>query len=220
MHHQVIHQPALLDSALLSMRLTRQVLRQAVRHGTRVMDEVQPEDPPMFGGVLMWAHTVRALRRELVPMGWLACDRHQYARTISPDGRCAIVVAGGDNATGCAFRTPNVRTRKGPATQRAVTENREQLTLPLANPGLPRLCMPWAHVADCLTWILLVRRSGNLAYSELSLPAQTLDSGRVAHWSRRLVLEPIQLTGDPVAGAGARRATSHPANDSLYARSA
>lgn len=171
--------------------LTEELLRLSVEAGLSARNTCTKNDPPVLAGVLMWGRTMRAVRENLAPAGWVGNDDGNYSVTLSADGRMAIGVATGDEGTGVIAHMPRTKYPKGPATHAAVARN-VQLDLFLPVPDRKP-----ADVVGPVTWLLLIACAGDEVRAELSCPAGIGDDGRVEAWRERIVLTPVKL-GSPV----------------------
>lgn len=183
------------ENRLAQLGLTQAMLLRAVWQGQLAFASCTPNHPPLVRGVWAWGETVRGLREELIPHGWERTDQNNYSLVISPDGSVAIAVATGDESTGLAFGTPCTKSKKGPNTASAVTENQEQLLLQF--PDLEPEAIDSMVGDSTLTYILLIHRNQDKVRSELSLPTSLGPDGRVNSWSERILLEDIDLNGAP-----------------------
>jgi hypothetical protein len=125
--------------------------------------------------------------------GWGWDNADQQPRTFSQDGRIAVVVSTGDDATGKAHLVPSTKNPKGDATARKVASNQAQLDFP----DLP--ADDATGVARAITWLLLIHVSRDEVQSELSLPEVLSSSGVVTSWAERIILPPIDRSG-PTTG--------------------
>jgi hypothetical protein len=177
--------------ALAELDLSFETLRDAMCAGEAARDACTANDPPWAAGFDAWARTVRALREKLIPQGWTRNDEGHFSSVVSPDGRTAIVVATGDEATGISGSTPKTKYPRGPATVAAIDSNRAQLKL--FEPNEP---IPVKTETAAKTWMLVRRRDGDVLLSELSLPIKINEADLVEGWATRLVLEPITIASD------------------------
>jgi hypothetical protein len=184
-----------LDS-LASLGLTEVVLQNAAMQGYFARANCTLHHPPTFHGVAAWGETVRSLRDCLAPMGWKYCDKRNYSRSISPDGNIAIVVAAGDEATGMEEGSPCTKSPKGPTTVDALEVNRTN-----------QLCIPGLEISEPVsedeemnptTWIFLIHHASDEIRSELSLPVEQGNGGRISVWKKRILLRPYLLDSDSI----------------------
>ena len=148
--------------------------------------------PPSAPGFYMFAEGVRALREQLCPppRAWEPNDDSNFCTVVSPDGKIAIAVAGGDDATGDRDRTPSTQHPKGPLTLAAVAMN--QTSFAFASPPRPKTDGP-------KTWFLLIAVTPTEVRTELSLPEAMSEAGWITSWNTRLILPPIPLDSIPAA---------------------
>ena len=153
-------------------------------------------DPPNMAGMARYARTVRLLREHLIPLGWTFDNPRNLARTVSPDGRVAIIATLGDAATGVAHVPPSTRYEKGVATVEAVSRNFLQLTLPI---DLGAAGFVDTEDVETTTWVLLYNVTEAEIRAELSLPDSMVD-GYIDTWLERIILPPVPL--QPAVGLG------------------
>lgn len=194
--HTVLHaDPVSTSSALSRLGLAEEVLVAAAMQGYLARTDCTANHPPLFPSFVAWGETVRALREQLAPMGWVRSDERNYSRTIHPEGHIAIAVATGNEATGLATESPATKSVKGPSTIDALEVNRHQDWLP----GLePVATTSEEQENQPSTWLLLVHHAGNEVRSELSLPLDVGLDGRISVWRERILLRPIPLEPEVV----------------------
>jgi hypothetical protein len=188
--------PAAAATALSHLSLTEEPLLAAVMQGYFARIDCTANHPPLYPSFVAWGETVRALREQLAPGGWMRNDEKNYSRTMHPDGRIAIAVATGDEATGVAGMTPSTKSAKGPSTLDALEVNR---TLWL--PGMAPDSVAEETDGDrppVATWILLVHHAESEIRSELSLPYDIGTDGRITVWQERILLRVLPLDPEPM----------------------
>lgn len=161
--------------------LSTGILRDAIIAGERARVGCGTNMPPCFPGSAAWAHTVCALRDQLLPLGWAKNDEGNYPTVIAPDGSFAIGVNTGNEFTGNPFRVPKTKFPKGPATLQKVVNNGDVDLF-----GQPVLVTVSEPVQ--LTWLLLLARIGDAVRCELSRPSDMGEDGRVDTWMERIIL--------------------------------
>lgn len=146
------------------------------------------DDHPLgAGSTLMYFEMTAALRVRLRVKGWTADNSFlNQARTVRGDGRLAIVVATGDDAVGIDGLVPTTKNKKGEALANEVAANAHQLAL--FGEDMPE----WVGAT---TWLFMPNVLDSLVRAELSLPNSMTESGFVASWSERIILDPIPLSG-------------------------
>ena len=159
-------------------------IRQAVTFGQSYVAESTAHDPPSSVGIIAWGKTVRALRDSLVPQGWSAENRQNYALTVHPDGAWVIAVAAGNEQTGLSRGFPETRAPKGPLTSIAVSANNRQLSFAEVDEA-------WDPTRQ--TWLLLYYfdEDRDQVRIELSLPVGMNADRYVNKWRERIIL-PIE----------------------------
>jgi hypothetical protein len=174
---------------LAALGLKAEILEFALRGAEAEARTYTALDPPNMAGMARYSRTVRLLREQLVPLGWTYDNPRNLARTVSPDGRTAIIATLGDAATGRPDATPSTKYEKGVATIEAVGRNFLQLTLPidLGDEGPVDF-----DDEGTTTWVLLYHVTDDEIRAELSLPDSVVD-GYLDTWVERLLLASIPL---------------------------
>ena len=171
-------------AALRDLDLTPETLRGALEAGHAAAAACTPNHPPNFGGIAMWAETVRSLREQLAAEGWYRDDADNFSTVVRKDGALGIAVASGNADTGKVNGHPATRHSKGPITHQVVERNA----------FLPFKDMPKELTAPApKIWVLLHNRTDGELRSELSFPVAVDESGYVTAWGTRLVLTPLDL---------------------------
>ena len=162
----------------------------AVRAGFTAWESCTELDPRMFPGLSMFAVAVRHLRMELAKKGWTKCDDGNYSLTIAGDKSVAIGVSLGDGATGLPELSPSTKSPKGTRTMDALVVNNLQLGFDFEIPDGYR---PRAIKESYVTWLLLMHRTEDKVFSELSHPLDFDEKKRVNVWRERIILPSIDI---------------------------
>jgi hypothetical protein len=189
----VVTEPIKVNARLrqLGQELTEQRLRSALENGISSSAHCTENHPPNYGGMTLWAESVRRLREDLIPDGWHRDNSYGFPTIVSPDWAIAIAVARGDENTGNPDPNacPSTQHKRGSVMRRAVDVNG---MLPYDH--LPPSQAP-SESGDgtVATWVLLHYRKGEQLLYELSHPIAINSSGFVEAWSERIILTPITL---------------------------
>lgn len=187
------HETAEVADRLALLDLSADLLRDAVAMGEAARNSCTENDAISTPGFLAWSRTLRGLRELLAPMGWSKEVDRGFETTVAPNGKFAVAVATGDEATGRISGSPKTRHPKGSSTAAAIAQN--QLSLfDESEPIAPRV----ATVVERVTWFLLIARGVDEVRCELSLPKAIGDDGRVESWAERIVLASVSCDCDPV----------------------
>jgi hypothetical protein len=195
---------------LAELGLKPEILDFALRGADAEARTYTALDPPNMPGMARYARTVRLLREQLIPLGWTFDNPRNLARTVSPDGRVAIIATLGDAATGVPHVPPSTRYEKGIATIEAVSRNFLQLTLPidLGDEGYgDEGYGDFAAEDETTTWVLLYNVTETEIRAELSLPDSMVD-GFIDTWLERILLPPVPL--QPPVQVPAQRPAADP----------
>lgn len=185
-------EPQDVDVALGRLGLSAAPLLRAVVAGYVSRISRTANDAPIAAGFYQWNETLRTLRDELVRLGWTRVDEQMFSTAVSPDGRIAITVSSGDEATGNPRGYPRTKRDKGPRTADAIDANVEQLELFEREPASAARI-----TSDCLTYVLLFHAGPRELRAELSLPVSLDEDDHIDRWSERIILrsQPIDPEG-------------------------
>lgn len=176
------------EDRLSDLGLKAHIIRTAVSLGEIARASCTPNHPQNAAGWYAWAETVRYLREGLAADGWTRESVNGVSLVVSPDGRVAIVVSTGDEATGMNDNTPRTKSTKGKQTALLIAQNRQQLLLEFADLEEPDATAP----LDARTWYLLFCSDGDEVRIELSFPKSLDINGRPSDWAERIIIEPFQ----------------------------
>lgn len=188
----VIHaEPETVEAALSRLALTAAPLMRSVRAGYLSRISRTANDAPIAAGFYQWNETLRTLRDELVVLGWTRVDEQMFSTVLSPDGRVAISVSSGDEATGNPRGYPRTKRDKGPRTAEAIHANVGQLDLFETEPE------PKQDEGECLTYVLLFHADTTELRAELSLPVSMDERDHIDSWRERIILrsQPLDPEG-------------------------
>ena len=175
--------------------LSEEILLEAVLRGEAARDSVTAHAPLGAAGYNAWQNAVTALRDLLVPKKWELKRDHNLETVVSPCGRHEILVVAGDRYTGSTDprATPQPKRPRGEATEFAA--DRSQLSLDLGN----ALMAKRRNSQGPVLWMLLIHRvKGSIELrTEISLPGHLTDTGYVATWHHRHVLDITHLGPQP-----------------------
>ncbi|HEV7654372.1 MAG TPA: hypothetical protein VGP36_06495 [Mycobacteriales bacterium] len=173
---------------LAELGLDVETLHRAVRAGIAARATRTDLAPRNAQGTDLVSHTVEEFRLLTDERGWSADWAGGQERTVSPDGRTAVIVSTGAGAVGDPRGEVRTAHPKGPLMREAVTENlgfvQEEFPLglrPEPGPASRRLC-----------WVLLVKVEPGRADLELSVP-NGMREGVVDSWAERIPLPPLLL---------------------------
>lgn len=179
---------ATFDKQFFDIQLTEAILKNATIYG---YDEYRATNRVLEGptspGTQMYHKTNKALREQLLPLGWTTNDKENILRTVSPNQSMSIVVCKGDAATGYLDQPLCIKNEKGNAGKRGVDLNKQQ-------------CFPFyekslgvkQHIA---TYYLVhyIDEANKEVRFELSLPVGTDEKNRANEWKERYTFSAIQF---------------------------
>ena len=189
---------------LLLLGLTPEILNEAIDFGEKYRALCTPNDPRIFQGTTAWARTHRGLREILIPLNWKKDDTGGFETVVNPDGSLAISVTTGGKGTGRYIpgTSPKLKHPHGVLYKEAVDRNRSAQLILFADMAAEAKAKADKLEASLKrsTWILLIRREGDVVFSELSLPLEFSGGGQVEDWKYRIILEPFDA--EPIADIG------------------
>lgn len=200
---RIYDDPASVVSRLDELGLRPEWLSLAVQRGVGEVLACTANDPQQLPGILGWGRITRFLRELLIERrGYERANLRGQPSTVHPDGKFAIVVAGGDENTG--RRTdpdPATRSTKGPATEDAIEKNTLSLWWDMPEAEWGRFDKARRIVPPKQTWMLLyiIDEAAEEVRLELSLPRFMDEDGYVTDWSDRIIIKSFPLpTKSPV----------------------
>lgn len=190
-----IHQGEAARNRLAQLGLKEAYFSEAAATGHDMRTRCLPVHPTSYGGQIMWAETLGALRTRCMDLNddWEIGRTRGYETVFNGRRRLAVAVVGGNPNTGVqAFEAPMTARPRGPVTKIRVERNmRGQLEFQLE--GIPES----ATVSDdnCATWFFLMNARNDKLYSELSLPIVMGERQRISRWAERILFTPLDLVG-------------------------
>jgi len=179
---------------LAELGLSEEGLRRALSEGLLARLNCTENHPPAYRGMVAWGESVRALRDELAPQGWVPSNEGNSALVVNEPGDVAITVVLGDEGTGDEAKAVSTKYGRGPKTFQHVRINAVQLALFPRDDPAPDAVPPTPQ----RVWMLLHHfdLTAREVRCELSLPIRIGDDSRPDVWAERIVLAPIPIDND------------------------
>lgn len=157
-------------------------------------------DPSSAPGWMAWKDGTRRLREIGLPMGLVRDETDQIPWVLDPVRGIKFAVSNTDDGTGLADRTPQNRSKKGPATERAVSGNQGQLFDDFAPSNVVPISRIGRQPGLIVAWYLCVYGEGDDVRAELSCPVAS-EAGYFTSFVERIFL----IGGEPSDGGVKRR---------------
>jgi hypothetical protein len=206
MKPQFVDNPIQVGNELEALGLCEEGLLRVVEAIRLARNNCTPNDVPAARGLRGWLDGTRTARDYYCPKGWERNEDEHISSLYHPEKKIKVMVSNTDDATGLNLsdRQPQNRSRKGPATDRAVTSNQQQLNLFedwMEAANIVRLDLEEPGVQH---WFLLVyhegdAKNGDIVRAELSLPAKC-EGGYFTTFHKRIVLIGDSAPGDDGSG--------------------
>lgn len=179
---------------LAELDLSEKSLRRALSEGLLARLNCTENHPPAFRGQVAWGESVRALRDELAPQGWVPSNEGNSALAVNEAGDTAVTVVLGDDGTGDETKTVSTKYGRGPKTFQHVRSNAGQLSYFSTEGSAPDIVPPTSQ----RVWMLLhhLDFAEREVRCELSLPVRIGDDARPDVWDERIILAPIAIDDD------------------------
>ncbi|MFI6689946.1 hypothetical protein [Streptomyces sp. NPDC050485] len=179
---------------LSQLGLSTEEIETALRRAEAERNFCTPFDPVSLPGNIFWGRTIRFLREIYVPKGWGSTSPSNVSLLVAPGDDFALTASSGSKETGFAALTPSTRYTKGSAVIRRVETNRQ-----LMLPGYEAESEPQETGNGIPTWFLLYQHvntdTGTRLYSELSLPNNHGNRGKITSWQERIILPRLDFEG-------------------------
>jgi hypothetical protein len=194
------------ESRLAGLGLTMEEVHTIFRRAQAERSACTPLDPITLPGVVFWGRVSRFAREVYVPKGWTPKRPKLIELVVNPQETFAFTVCSGNQNTGKQgpdFDHPTSRYGKGTAMKERIAAN--QLVIPgMEAPSPQRDADAYAGETWCLLYYHEAVRDENEAtertrlWSELSLPENVGDRGKIDTWKERIILDPIDFD-EPLA---------------------
>lgn len=184
-----IYRPFEVSNELEKLGLSDEGLHQAVDAVALARNNCTPNDVPAARGLRGWMDGTRSLREFYCRQGWEKNEDDHISSLFHRERLIKVMVSNTDDATGLLLdRQPQNRSRKGPATDRAVSMN-QQLDLFEGFVDQPPNVVRLALQMGLQHWFLCVYcdDENGIVRAELSLPA-VCEGGFFTTFLKRIVL--------------------------------
>jgi hypothetical protein len=191
----ILTEPFEVRNRLAELGIDEEDLSYAVTRGAAAGFECNDNHPPQSAGYYRWAETTAAIRERSLPKDWERISDDGLPLTVNSTGTVALTVAGGDENTGRAEKTPSTKSQKGPRISSAVADNSQ---FEFLFDGVPLRPEHLVASEGRMTWVLLiyVDKCSYQIRSELSRPKTMSDDRRIVGWWERIILKSIPFDGD------------------------
>ena len=180
--------------------LSRDNLMEVVERMVAARNSCTENDPPSAPGWKSWCDGTRRLREVVRPLGWEKDEDGHISSVFDKARNIKIAVCNTDDGTGSKNSQPQNRSKKGAATDRAVSGN--QLTFDSIFEGTTNVIqMSPQGLGGLVYWYLCVYCEGEIVRAEISCPS-FCENGFFKGFRER-----IFLIGDDDTGDGVRRRT-------------
>jgi len=196
----ILATPIEVDGRLSDFGLARDQLIEIVQAMVAARAECTDNDPPGAPGWSSWRFGTRRAREVLRSYGWLKDETDQLSTIINHSLGMRIAVANTDDATGVASVSvsPQNRSKKGTATDRAVDGNQKSLFDDLPPDGKVVLFKPRErHSKTYATYYLCVFNEGEDVRAELSYPVEVTNGFFVGFSERIILIKPGEWPPSP-----------------------
>jgi hypothetical protein len=182
-----------IETKLTALGLPSEVLINAIAQGQASRNNATANHPANAGGTMAFFEVVRALRDNLLPLGWKKENIRNLSMTVNPETKIAVVVSGGSKDTGLKDGYPTTRNPKGEQTKSYLVGNQRDLFLDFDYVDDFSNSQPIDGIGQ--TWLLLYYcdLGRKEVRAELSLPTSFDSFCRVGAWKERILLDPIPL---------------------------
>lgn len=185
--------PVSVDAALRRLGLSTGPFLEALKQGYLARIDCTQNHPPYYASTAAWAETVRGLRDQLTPFGWIRDDPNGCPLTIHPSGGIAISVATGNEITGTPMDGVATKNQRGATMAEALLDN-VQMTFPGFELPAPSFSKKDKSLT---TWVFLINHAEKELRGELSLPIGLGSDERITAWRERILLPALPLDDEP-----------------------
>jgi hypothetical protein len=197
--------PIVVDNRLETLGWSREELLEVVGAMVSARRSCTENDPSSAPGWMAWKDGTRRLREIGRAKGLSKADFDQIPCVVDDMRRLRFSVCNTDDGTAVEGRTPQNRSKKGPGTERAATNNQGSLfdLFEALKESEASAIIPLSRIRPqpgiIVSWFLLTYCEGDEIRAELSCPIET-EGGFFADFYERIV-----LVGPDDDGGGLRR---------------
>jgi hypothetical protein len=178
--------PIEVKNRLAELGWTRDQLIEVVDAMVAARNDTTENDPSSAPGWMAWKDGTRRLREIALPMGWQRDETNNVPSIINPEKGLKIAICNTDDGTGIEGLSPQNRTKKGPATDRMISE--QGWLFPPSEASKVVLFQGSKQSAGSLTtYYLCVFHEGEEIRAELSCPVD-VQAGYFADFNERILL--------------------------------
>lgn len=188
MKPEFVQSPIEVRSELETLGLCNEGLLLAVDAAVLGRNNCTPNDVPSARGMRAWMEGTRALRDFYSPKGWEKCD-DCIPSLFSREQQIKVIFVNTDDATGRNIedRHPQNRSRRGPATDSAVSSNCVQLSMFSLFEEAENFVRIVPAQGTIQHWFLCVFHQKDTVRAELSFP-ESFEGGYFSKFRKRIVL--------------------------------
>lgn len=183
--------------------LRREDLLEVVEAMVSAKNSCTDNDPPSAPGFKAWSDGTRRLREIGLPKGWERNNDDFVCSIFDAKRGIKIAVCNTDGGTGWETSQPQNRNKKGAATDRAVSSNKQSLFNDMLE-EVDKVVQLNAEVTGITHWYLCVFCDGDVVLAELSCPSD-VENGFFKGFSERII-----LIGGENEGGGVRLRKNSP----------
>jgi hypothetical protein len=172
----ILHQDDVsVDRRLRELGLSREGLIEVVLAAVTARNSCTENDPSSAPGWMSWKEGSRRLREVFRPDGFIKSNDDGVPWLVDPKNGTRFCVANTDEASGVPGRGPQQRSKKGPATDRAVMRNSAPLFefSGIEEPSLSKSLTRQPFTTQ--SWYLCIFAEGETVRAELALPVGMSD---------------------------------------------
>ena len=198
----VVTKPIAVDNRLQQLGWELEQLLEVVNAMVAARAGCTDNDPASAPGWMSWKEGTRRMRELGRPMGLMKDDTDQVPSLMDIERKLRFLVSNTDDMTGLdnPFIQPQNRSKRGPATERAVAMNQgslfDYMDMPKVAPLSRVSRIPGAYVS----WYICVYNEGDEVRAELSCPVE-VEFGYFKDFHERIIL----VGPDGPHGASVRR---------------
>jgi hypothetical protein len=181
----LVQKPSEVLNRLATLGLTAENLMEVVDAMVGAKNSCTDNDAPGAPGLLAWLAGTRRMREVFLPQGWERNDDRLISSIYSPERGIKVVVCNTDAGTGVETSTPQNNSKKGAATEQAVSINQGTFK------GILDAALNVIQLSDdaggLVYWYLCVYSVGDVVRAELSCPSRC-ENGFFKEFRERVIL--------------------------------
>ncbi|MDP1565494.1 MAG: hypothetical protein Q8L91_04420 [Polaromonas sp.] len=190
--HEVFSTPSEVKSALESLGLTAELVKNVAKAAAAARADSLAVDPCSAPGTLAYIYGVRSVRLELLPKGWRVSRAGNVESTVNDELGIQLCFQNVDRA--CGARDPEAISGKGSGSRKLILDGHQAELFPK-----PKTASVKTFGSTPTVWVICVSSDSKNVQAEVSCP-EIFEGEQFEGFSKRIFVMDESFGPDPDAG--------------------